>query len=200
MLSRFAVLFSTLAFAALTCTGIADPSPGSDPPGKLGIWVGRWTFSGQIYETRYSHAHADTGVADCTWTASKGYVICDYFSDNPPHDDLSVISYSSSAKAYTHAGIHKDRPPSSEKLTQNGNIWITSSDIHDKGQTLVLRTTFVFLTLDKQTTKVQVSADKGRTWTTIIQVTAVKAANPDLRRVVANVPARPYREALSRLF
>jgi hypothetical protein len=53
----------------------------------------RWNFSGRIYETKYSHAHADTGVADCAWTANKGYVICDYFSDNPPHDDLSVISY-----------------------------------------------------------------------------------------------------------
>jgi hypothetical protein len=176
MHSKLAVLFSILAFAAMTGAGIADPTPASDSSGKLGMWVGRWNFSGQIYETKYSHAHADTGIADCTWTANRGYVICDYFSDNPPHDDLSVMSYSPSAKAYTHAEIHKDRPPSSEKVTQNGNTWITSSDVPDNGRTLVLRTTFVFLTADKQTTKVQISADKGRTWVTMIQVTAVKAA------------------------
>jgi hypothetical protein len=173
---RFTVLLSTLALAALTGAGLADPSPASDPLGKLGIWVSRWNFSGQIYETKYSHAHADTGVADCTWTANKGYVICDYFSDNPSHDDLSVISYSPSANAYTLAQIHKDRPPSSEKVTQNGNTWITSRNVPDKGKTLVIRTTFVFLTPDKQTTTVQVSADKGQTWTTIIEVTAVKSA------------------------
>jgi hypothetical protein len=176
MRSKFTVLLSTLAFAALASAAMADPSPASDPSGELGIWVSRWNFSGQIYETKYSHAHADTGVADCAWSANKGYVICDYFSDNPPHDDLAVITYSPSAKAYTLAQIHKDRPPSSEKVTQNGNTWITSRNVSDKGKTLVLRTTFVFLTPDKQTTTVQVSGDKGQTWTTTIQVTAVKAA------------------------
>ena len=90
--SKFTVLFSTLAFAALTGAGMAQSSPASDPLAQLGMWVGHWTFSGRIYETKYSHAHVDTGVADCTWTANKGYVICDYFSDNPPHDDLAVPS------------------------------------------------------------------------------------------------------------
>jgi hypothetical protein len=52
----------------------------------------------------------------------------------------------------------------------------TVSAVPDKGKTLVLRTTFVFVAPDKQTTMVQVSADKGQTWTTTIRVTAVKAA------------------------
>jgi hypothetical protein len=177
MRSKFTVLLSTLAFVTMTGAGIADPSPASDPSAELGNWVGRWNFSGQIYQTKYSDAHADTGVADCAWTANRGYVICDYFSDNPPHDDLSIMSYSPSAKAYRLALIHKDnRPPSSEKLTQDGNTWISSRDVPDSGKTIVLRTTFVFLTPDKQTTTVQISADNGQTWTTTVHVTAVKAA------------------------
>ena len=175
MSSKFTVLL-TLAVAALIGVGIAGPSSASDPSAKLGIWWGRWNFSGQIYQTKYSNAHPDTGVADCTWTVNKGYVLCDYFSDNPPHDDLAVISYSPSAKAYTLVQIHKDRPPSSETVTQNGNTWITSSNVPDKGKTLVVRTTFVFVTSDEQTTTVQVSADKGKTWTTTIRVSAAKSA------------------------
>jgi len=175
MRSTFTVL-STLAFAALIGAGAANPSPASDPSTKLGIWSGRWNFSGQIYQTKYSNAHPDTGVADCTWTANKGYVICDYFSDNPPHDDLAVMSYSPSAKTYTLVQVHKDRPVSSERLTQNGNTWITLRNAPDNGKTLVVRTTFVFLTPDKQTTTVQLSADKGQTWTTTVRVTAVKSA------------------------
>jgi hypothetical protein len=174
--SKFTVLLSTLAFVALTSVGIADPSPASDPSGKLGIWVGRWNFSGRIYQTKYSDAHADTGIADCAWSASKGYVTCEYFSDNPPHDDLSVMSYSPSAKAYKLVDVHKDRPPSYQNMTRNGDTWITSNDVTDKGKRLVLRATFVFLTPDEQSTMVQVSADRGQTWTTIIAVTAVKAA------------------------
>jgi hypothetical protein len=175
MRSKFTALLSTLVFATLACAGIADTPPASDPAGKLGMWLGHWTFSGQIYQTPYSEAHADTGVGDCTWTVHKGYLTCDYFSDNPPHDDLAVIGYNPTVKAYTIAVVHHDRPPTSEKLIQNGNTWISSRDVPYKGKTLVLRTTFVFLTADKQTTTVQISADKGQTWITMIAVTAVKA-------------------------
>jgi hypothetical protein len=177
MRSKFTVFLSILAFAALSGAGIADPSPASDPLGKLAVWVGHWTFSGRIYQTPYSEAHADTGVGDCTLTANKSYLTCDYFSSNPPHDDLSVIGYNPSAKAYTLVVVHQDRPPTPEKkLTQNGNTWISSRDVSYQGKALVIRTTFVFLSPNKQTTTVQISADQGRTWTTMIAVTAVKAA------------------------
>jgi hypothetical protein len=175
MRSTFTVFLSSLSFAALIGAGMADPSPGSNPSAKLGLWVGRWTFSGQIYKTKYSDPHPDKGVAECTWTANKGYVVCDYFPDNPPHDDLTAMSYDPSTKAYTLVQIHKDRPPSFEKVTQNANTWITSRDVPDKEKMLRLRTTFVFLALDKQTTTVEVSADHGQTWSTMIRVTAVKA-------------------------
>ena len=176
MRSKVTVFLSVLALAALASAGKADPSASFNPVEQLGIWVGHWTFSGQIYETKYSHAHADTGVADCGWSANKGYVICDYYSDDPPHDDLSVMNYRSSAKSYMLALVHQDRPAHSETLTRNGNTWISVSDVSNKGKALVLRTRFVFLTPDKQTTTVQVSADGGQTWTTTIHVTALKAA------------------------
>jgi hypothetical protein len=177
MCSKFTVLLSALAFAALSGACVADPSPASDPLGKLGMWVGHWAFSGRIYQTPYSEAHADAGVGDCTLTAHRAYLTCDYFSQDPPHDDLSVMTYSRTAKAYTLVVVHQDRPPTSEKnVTQNGNTWISSRDVSYQGKTLVIRTIFVFLTPDKQTTTVQVSADKGQTWTTMIAVTSVKAA------------------------
>jgi hypothetical protein len=177
MRSISAVFLSLLALAALTAADTMDASPGSDPSAQLGMWVGRWTFSGQIYKTAYSDAHPDTGTADCAWSANKGYVICEYFSDNPPHDDLSVMSYSPSTKGYTVTLIHKDRPNSTEEATQNGNTWITTRNAPDgKGNTLEIRTTFVFLAPQKQTTLVEVSGDGGKTWTKMIAVTAVKAA------------------------
>jgi hypothetical protein len=174
MRSKFTAFLSTLACAALTA-GLADPSSAFDPSGKLGMWVGHWTFSGRIYRTPYSEAHPDTGVGDCNWTVHKGYVTCDYFSEDPPHDDLAVIGYNPSARAYTIAVVHHDRPATSETVTQHGNTWISSRDVSYQAKTLVVRTTFVFLTPDKQTTTVQISADKGQTWTTTIAVTAVKA-------------------------
>ena len=177
MRSRIALLLSSLAIVALTGATSIDLSKSSDPLGKLGMWAGKWSFSGQIYPTQYSTAHSDSGTADCSWMPNKGYVVCDYFSTDPPHDDLAVISYSPAARAYTLVNIHKDSPAAFERVTQAGNIWISSHDTHDNGKPLVLRTVFVFLSPDKQTTTVQVSADKGKNWTTTIQVTGVKVAN-----------------------
>lgn len=174
MLAKLVVPSTVLALLMGAAT--AAPSATSEPPPQLEMWLGRWTFNGHIYQTPFSDAHPDTGIADCTWAANKGYVICDYFSDNPPHDDLAVIAYSPSAKAYHLVQIHKDRPSSSETLTNNGNIWVTLRDSSDEGKALVVRTTFVFVTRDKQTTTVQISADKGQTWTTTVRVTAVKAS------------------------
>jgi hypothetical protein len=99
---------------------------------------------------------------------------CDYISTDPPHNDLSVFSYSSVAKSYTHVEITKDAKPSWEKVTQSGNTWITSSEVPYKGKTIALRDAFVFLSSVKQTTTVQVSADMGQSWITLIEVTAVK--------------------------
>jgi hypothetical protein len=172
-----ALLPSTLAIVALTSAASIDPSQSSDPLGKLGIWTGQWTFSGQIYPTKYSTAHSDTGIGDCSWTPKKGYIVCDYFSTDPPHDDLGIIGYSPTARAYTDVVIHQDSPPSAAKVTQTGNTWIMSRETHANGQALVLRTVFVFLTPDKQTTTVQVSADSGKNWITMIQVTGVKVAD-----------------------
>jgi hypothetical protein len=177
MRPMIALLLSALAIVALTSATSKDPSQSTAPPGKLGMWAGQWTFSGQIYPTKYSTAHSDSGTADCSWMPNKGYIVCDYFSTDPPHDDLAVISYSPAAKAYTLVNIHKDSPPSFEKVTQTGNTWIASSDIYDNGKALARRTVFVFLSPDKQTTTVQVSADKGKNWTTMIHVTGVKVAN-----------------------
>jgi hypothetical protein len=176
MRSMVAVFLSTLASLAVMGTTTPDTSQAFNPSGKLGVWQGRWSYSGRIYETPYSHAHSDSGTADCSWMPGRGYMICDYVSNDPPHDNLSVFSYSPVAKAYTHVEITKNAKPSWEKVTQNGNTWITSSELPYKGKTIALRDVFVFLSPDKQTTTVQASADMGQRWITLIKILAVKVA------------------------
>ena len=138
------------------------------------IWEGHWTYSGQIYQTAYSQAHSDSGVVDCEWMPSKGYMVCDYSSDDPPHNNLSILSYSPSEKAYTHVGVTKDSKPDWEKILLSGNTWTTPTEIPYNGKTLDYRTVFIFLSANTQLTKVQVSSDHGRTWVTIIKTTATK--------------------------
>ena len=174
-----AMFLPALALLAMTGSAMPDPLQSSDPPGKLGVWEGRWNYSGQIYETSYSHAHSDSGTIECRWMPNRGYMVCDYFSNDPPHDNLTALSYSPAAKSYTLVEIEKDAQAPRETITQSGNTWITSRAVPGNGKKLILRTVFVFLTPDKQTNTVQVSADKGQTWTKMIETTAVRVAHGD---------------------
>lgn len=177
MRSVIAFFLPILAIVAMLGASTPDTIQSFDAPGRLGMWQGHWSYSGRIYETPYSHAHSDSGTADCNWMPGRGYMICDYVSADPPHNDLLVLNYSPAAKAYTYVNIHKDSKPSWNKVTQSGNTWITSSGLLYKGKTIALRTIFVFLSPDKQTTTVQASADMGQKWTTMIEISALKVGS-----------------------
>jgi hypothetical protein len=169
-----ALLMSTVALAATTGAAVPTASQPSSPPGKLGIWAGHWTYSGRIYATPYSDAHSDSGSMDCNWVPNSGYMVCDYSSNDPPHNHLSVITYDSVAKAYAQVLVVQDSKPSWRKITQSGGTWTMSSEISYKKKMLMSRDVFVFTSPNKRITRVQISANNGRSWTTMIEVTAVK--------------------------
>lgn len=174
MRSAIAMLLPTVALAATAGAAAPVASQSAGPPGKLGMWAGHWTYSGRIYETPYSHAHSDSGSLDCNWVRNSGYMVCDYSSNDPPHNHLSVITYDAVAKTYALVLVIQDSKASWNRLTQSGNTWTTSSRISYKGKPLMSRDVFVFISPNKHITKVQISADAGRSWTTMIETTAVK--------------------------
>ena len=174
MRSAIALLLSTVALAATASATAPVASQPAAPPGKLGMWAGHWSYSGRIYGTPYSQPHSDSGSLDCNWVPNSGYMVCDYSSNDPPHNHLSVITYDPAAKAYTEVLIRQNSAPSWNKMTQRGDTWTISSEISYKGKTLMSRDLFIFTSPGKHITKVQISADNGRSWTTMIETTAVK--------------------------
>jgi hypothetical protein len=177
--SIIALLVTVLALAAIGRAATPGAPQESDLTGQLGIWEGRWSYSEQDYETPYSHAHTNDGTADCNWSPNRGFMVCDFLNRDPangaPVNDLAVFSYSPAAKAFTRVGIFKDGKPFLNQVTIEGNTWTTSAEIPYQGKTLTYRNVYVFSLEGKQrTTAAQISADKGQTWTTISQFTAVR--------------------------
>ena len=66
--------------------------------------------------------------------------------------------------------------PFPQAVTVDGNTWTTSAEIPYKGKTIIYRDVYVFQSSDKRTTTTQISADNGKTWTTITEFTAVQVA------------------------
>jgi hypothetical protein len=153
-------------------------SQDSDPIAKLGIWAGRWTYHAQTYETPYSHAYAYDGTADCNWSPNHGFMVCDFLNHKPapgaPVNDLAIFSYDPGTKAFTRVGIFKESKPFPQQVTTDGNTWTASAEIPYKGKTIVYRDVYVFQSSDKRTVTTQISADNGKTWTTLTKFTSVQ--------------------------
>lgn len=151
----------------------------SNPMDKLGMQEGRWAYTERDYQTPYSSAHTNNGTSDCNWAPNRGFMVCDYLNSSPsngvPANDLAVFSYNAAAHTYGRLGIFKDRRAFAEHVTINGDTWTTSADIPYKGSTLILRTVHVFSQDGKHANATtQISADRGKTWTTISRFTAAK--------------------------
>jgi hypothetical protein len=176
---RSPLAWLTLALIAMTAARAATPNaPPPDAAGKLSIWAGHWELSIERYETPYSHAGKESGTADCDWMPNKGYMVCDYLSGDSssagPVNNLSVFSFSPEQDAYTHLGISKDAKPLWERVTIEGNTWITPLEIPYRGKMIGYRDVYVFLAPDKQMIRHEVSADDGKDWTLIGEAFATK--------------------------
>ncbi|MGA3035918.1 MAG: hypothetical protein ABSE64_00410 [Vulcanimicrobiaceae bacterium] len=151
----------------------------SDSASKLGMWEGRWTYSERDYETPYSHTRTNTGTANCKWAPNRGFMICDYHNSGSgngvPTNDIAVLSYSSATHTYAHVGVFKDRKPFVAKVTVHGNSWVTSANIPYKARTLLYKNVHAFSGDGKHAyTTTDISADNGKTWTTMSRFTAAK--------------------------
>jgi len=175
------------AIALLTTAAVMPSALAADsqPPGpleKLRPMQGHWTYSGQFYETANSHAGPSRGAMDCNLMPNKGYLSCDILSSIPEADtgiranDLSLFSYSPSEKSYLHFVIFDSVSPLGERLTIDGNRWVSHSELTVKGKTIMLRDFFVFSSADKLDQTSQISIDNGRTWLTRWHAIAVRAA------------------------
>jgi hypothetical protein len=153
-------------------------SQASDPTDKLGIWAGRWTYHAQTYETRYSHAYTYDGTAACNWSPNHGFMVCDYLNHNPepgaPVNDLGVFSYDPNTRAFSRVGVFNESKPFTQQLSVDGNRWTASAKIPYKGKTIIYRDVYLFQSSDKRTATTQISADDGKTWTTVTKFTAVQ--------------------------
>jgi len=75
---------STVHVLALGLTpraATSSPSKTADPRDKLNIWEGRWKEQVETKETPYSRAASVPSHITCSWTAARGYIVCEYSSE-----------------------------------------------------------------------------------------------------------------------
>lgn len=171
-----------LVLALVLSAGTATASAATtDQLGRLKIFEGQWNFRVQSFKTAYSNPGSYLGVADCSWQPNRGYMICDYLNlgkdpnTGRAENNLSIFTYSAADKVYKHLGITREIAPLEERITVNGNEWITPLVIPYKGKKLLYRDVYDFPSSGKQIILVQISQDNGAHWTLISRGIATKA-------------------------
>jgi len=176
-------IVSVLALGLMAGAVTSDSSKTTDPRDKLNIWEGRWKEQVETKETPYSHAASVPSHITCSWTADRGYMVCEYLSEKidpaegKPSNHLSIFTYNDAGKNYKHLGISKDYKTLEEPtVVIKGNLWHYTYQLSGhKGEQLDLRDSYEFVTPEKRITRIEISADGGQHWMLLSESVATKA-------------------------
>lgn len=152
------VIAGTVALAGLL--GSAPPSAASNPPAataQLQVWVGHWQTHGESGGTPW---HADT---KCAWSPNHGFVVCDQLI-NDRVNQLMILSYDETAKAYRISSIGKDRAPVISDGTIRGKVWTNTGKFDQGGKRILIRTIVDFSVPHHYADREWTSADGGAHW------------------------------------
>ena len=180
MLIGSIVSLSVLGLMASAAT--TESIKGLDPRDQLNIWEGHWKTQVERKETRYSHASSVPAHFTCSWTADRGYMVCEYLSEKidaaegKPFDHLTIFTYNDTGKTYKHLGISKDYKTLEEPtVIIEGNRWHYNYQLSDdKGNKLDCRDVYEFVTPQKLITHIEISSDGGQHWTLVSESVATK--------------------------
>jgi hypothetical protein len=173
---------SVLVFGLMASAATPNSSTTPDPRDKMNIWEGRWQEIVEHKETPYGHAATVPSHLTCSWTADRGYMVCEYLSEKidpgegKPSNHLSIFTYNDAGKNYKHLGISKDYKTLEEPtVIIEGSHWHYTYQLSDdKGNKLECRDSYEFVTPEKRITRIEISADGGQHWTLVSESVATK--------------------------
>jgi hypothetical protein len=176
------LVLSVLALGLTASAATPDSSKALDPRDKMNIWEGRWNEIVQTKETPFGHAASTPAHVTCSWTADRGYMVCEYLSEKADpkekeqSDHLTIFTYNGGDKTYKHLGISKDYKTLEEpKVVIEGNLWRYQYQVSDdKGNKFDLQDSYEFVTAEKRITRIEISVDSGKHWTLLSESVGIK--------------------------
>ena len=143
----------------------------SAPNTRLQVWVGHWRTKGESGGTPW---HADTR---CAWSVNHQFVVCDQLI-NDRVDQLMILSYDPSAKAFRISSIGRDRAPLVAFGRVHGMIWTNSGEIEQGGKRILLETVVDFSVPHEYSDRETLSQDGGAHWTEESRGHAIQVQGP----------------------
>lgn len=162
------VAIALLVPVVLGLAAFAADNP--QPTDILNQWVGgKWSGSGDMTETDYSHAISVTFVTNCAWSPNHVVVICDQVvnAKNKPDREIAIYSYDPEGKQFHFYEFSPDQPkPRTPDLVirSDGRHWEYLNTATIKGKDVKFRTTNNFVSKDEVEWWTDYSVDGGEKW------------------------------------
>jgi hypothetical protein len=166
---------------ATTVVAVAAQAPPMPKPGPehqaMSVFVGNWTFSGEMKPGAMGPGGKMTGSDRITWMPG-GFFVERKFEGNMAGMDYKgteIYGYDAAKKTYTFAGFDSMGGSSTGTMTVKGSVWSASGTTNMGGMTSHERCTLTFgagnATLD---VKCSSSSDGGKTYAPSVEGKATK--------------------------
>jgi hypothetical protein len=175
---RFAVVLAVVSM----CTGVVTaqkqemPKPGPEHQ-RLGVFVGNWTFAGEMKPGPMGPGGKLTGTDRIDWTPGKFFVQRTFTGKSPMGEmqGIEIFGYDSVKKVYTFNSFDNMGMMGSGTMTVKGNTWTFSGTASMGGATMSDRCTLEFGAGGSTLTiKCETSTD-GKAWAPSFEGKATKS-------------------------
>lgn len=179
MCRKIVVLAFGLVVASAPSYAQAPEMPNPAPEHeKLGVFVGYWTFEGELQPNPIMPGGAIAATQTCDWFEGGFAVVCRGEGSAPvgPTTELAILSYSTEEQAYTYYGIDNTGMVLTDVPlgTVDGDTWTYVSEMKMGGQQVKLRNTLTVTSPTSYTARTDMAGADG-IWSTIVEGTATKA-------------------------
>jgi hypothetical protein len=173
--------FMGFVMVAITVVAVAAQAPPMPKPGPehqaLAVFVGNWTFSGEMKPGAMGPGGKITGSDRIVWLPGNFFVERKFEGNMAGMDykGTEIYGYDSAKKTYTFNGFDSMGGAGTGTMTVKGNVWSASGTMNMGGATSRERCTLTFgpgnTTLD---VKCSSSTDGGKTYSPTVEGKATK--------------------------
>jgi hypothetical protein len=169
MISAAWLLFTTAAFAQMEA-----PKPTAEHK-KLDIFVGSWTLEGDMKPGAMGPGGNMTEYEKCEWMEGNFFLVCrtDFKSSTGNGSGLSILGYSTDAKAYTYREYNSWGESMESKGSVDNDTWAWTADEKMGDKIMKGRFTMKITSPTAYTFTYEVSPD-GAKWTDVMDGKATK--------------------------
>jgi hypothetical protein len=142
------------------------PKPGPEHQ-RLGVFVGNWTFEGELKPGPMGPGGKTTGTDRIEWMPGNFFVQRSYQGKSPNGETqgLEILGYDGAKKIYTFNAFDNLGNMASGTMSVKGNTWITTGTMTTAATTTRDRCSLEFGAGGSTLTmKCEISTD-GKTWT-----------------------------------